>query len=325
MPIEFACEECKRVLRVPDGSSGKRSRCPSCQHEQEIPWVATSVKPASNKLNIPCPQCKHQVVCTPDLLGKLGKCNNCEHLFIISEQPAASKSAAGALVFHCPSCQKIFQGREEMRGRKGRCDECQAVFPIELVPAAQKQKTLEVVKTAPQPRVDEEELQIVEAPAPKRSHAAPAPSPASTRAPTPAPKPAPRVAQPKPAPAAGPICFDCRHCGGVMEVPGSTAGLDTACPYCQQVQTIPAASTASALAKAAPAAAGYGQAAATQAYDPLGGLDFSAPNQFGANQFGPISFGSLAATRMLLPHKPGLHRPQVFQVVAPVASRSATS
>lgn len=53
-----------------------------------------------------------------------------------------------------------------------------------------------------------------------------------------------------------------------MEVPGESAGLDTACPYCQAVQTIPDASTASA--------GGYASPPAPTHDDPFASLSFPA-------------------------------------------------
>lgn len=37
MPIEFPCPQCGRTLRTPDGSSGKRAKCPSCEMVTTIP------------------------------------------------------------------------------------------------------------------------------------------------------------------------------------------------------------------------------------------------------------------------------------------------
>lgn len=37
MPIEFDCPVCKNAVRVPDGSQGKRTRCPKCQAVMQIP------------------------------------------------------------------------------------------------------------------------------------------------------------------------------------------------------------------------------------------------------------------------------------------------
>ena len=37
MPIEFRCAECGKLLRVPDGTSGKEARCPACEATLTIP------------------------------------------------------------------------------------------------------------------------------------------------------------------------------------------------------------------------------------------------------------------------------------------------
>lgn len=232
MSIEFACEECGSLLRVPDGTSGKRSRCPTCRHEQEIPWVVAGGQEAvaSDKLSIPCPKCEHHLVCSPDLLGTRGQCKKCKHIFTISTEPVSSDSSPPALVFHCPKCQQLFEGREEMRGRKGKCHVCKSVFMIELEEAATKlairHGTSGASKPAPTrqptlaPTMEEDELLIIED--------EPAPKPRMTQIPKPA--------TPKPP---APIRFHCQRCRGLMEVPGSTAGLETECPFCQTIQTIP--------------------------------------------------------------------------------------
>ncbi len=358
MPIEFACEECGSVLQVPEGTSGKRSRCPSCRHEQEIPWVVSEGKQAvaSDKLSIPCPKCQHHLVCSPDLLGTRGQCKKCQHIFTISTEPVASESTAPGLVFHCPKCRQLFEGREEMRGRKGKCHVCQAVFMIELEPAQAKappQPTLKPDKAAgtshaprpapknpPTPAADatrlplpkkpaerniepddDDDILIIEEPEPKprvrnrdsASTSTPKPSqPQTGQSKTSQPKP-----KPKPAAAAGPIRFECGQCRGVMEVPGSTAGLETECPYCQTIQTIPAASTAVSspqpVAASSYAANSYAgnpysgntytgnpytgnsyapQAASPAAFDPLDGLDLSASNPYAA----PTQWSAPAAT-----------------------------
>ena len=331
MPIEFACEVCARVLRVPDGSSGKRSRCPSCQHEQEIPWVASTGQQAvaSTKLSIPCPKCQHHLVCSQELLGKRGQCKKCQHIFTISTAPTPTEPAAPALVFHCPKCQQLFEGSEKMRGRKGKCHVCQAVFMIELQPAQPKSpgsstsskpkpsstSSQPVLPTAlPTPAASsstsEEEFQIVEDPEPQPRAATPAVTNLNTSTSNnttshdeeelliidePEPKPksrtaAPTISRSSSTPNAStvarnvaadvPIRFECTQCRGVMEVPGSTAGLDTECPYCQTVQTIPDASTVAQLTHTAYEPASVQQPAYDPlgtAYDPLGGMDFTNP------------------------------------------------
>lgn len=47
MPIEFRCSSCNKLLRVPDGSEGKKAQCPDCQAILEIPVVATEAPTSS--------------------------------------------------------------------------------------------------------------------------------------------------------------------------------------------------------------------------------------------------------------------------------------
>ncbi|RCS52986.1 hypothetical protein DTL42_09235 [Bremerella cremea] len=37
MPISFRCSRCQTPIRVPDGTEGKKTQCPSCQEIQSIP------------------------------------------------------------------------------------------------------------------------------------------------------------------------------------------------------------------------------------------------------------------------------------------------
>ncbi len=37
MPIEFRCDQCNKLLRVPDDTAGKKARCPGCSAIVEIP------------------------------------------------------------------------------------------------------------------------------------------------------------------------------------------------------------------------------------------------------------------------------------------------
>ena len=39
MPIEFRCVQCQKLLRTPDGTDGKRVKCPSCATEMRVPTV----------------------------------------------------------------------------------------------------------------------------------------------------------------------------------------------------------------------------------------------------------------------------------------------
>ncbi|MEX0792904.1 MAG: hypothetical protein WD045_07180 [Pirellulaceae bacterium] len=46
MPIQFRCTRCLDEISVPDGTSGKKTRCPHCQEVQEIPTPQTSASSA---------------------------------------------------------------------------------------------------------------------------------------------------------------------------------------------------------------------------------------------------------------------------------------
>ncbi len=46
MPIRFACDACGARIRVPDGSEGRKVRCPKCSSPQHVPAQA-SAKPAA--------------------------------------------------------------------------------------------------------------------------------------------------------------------------------------------------------------------------------------------------------------------------------------
>ncbi len=39
MPIEFRCTSCERLLRTPDGTSGRDAKCPQCGTIVKIPFV----------------------------------------------------------------------------------------------------------------------------------------------------------------------------------------------------------------------------------------------------------------------------------------------
>lgn len=41
MPIQFNCKNCDKILKTPDGSSGKNCKCPQCGEVMRIPDVAT--------------------------------------------------------------------------------------------------------------------------------------------------------------------------------------------------------------------------------------------------------------------------------------------
>lgn len=205
MPIEFACESCTKLLRVPDGTGGRNCECPACGALLLIPDpdevdLVDEREPAaeSDKLRISCPKCQTELVCDANLAGTKGQCRNCKYIFLISQNPHQTGSAeeASGLVFNCPQCNQLFEGREEMQGRKGKCHACGAVFPIEL------KRPRETLPTSP-------------------LGAAGLPQPASQ------------------SPRSSTLRLACVHCQGIMAVAASAAGQMTACPHCHQRLKIP--------------------------------------------------------------------------------------
>ena len=45
MPIEFLCDQCGTKLRTPDGSSGKKTKCPKCEALLTIPEPSIASPP----------------------------------------------------------------------------------------------------------------------------------------------------------------------------------------------------------------------------------------------------------------------------------------
>ena len=45
MPIEFNCQSCSKLLRVPDTAAGKQARCPDCQQVVTVPASTSPVAP----------------------------------------------------------------------------------------------------------------------------------------------------------------------------------------------------------------------------------------------------------------------------------------
>ncbi len=222
MPIEFACERCTRLLRVPDGSQGQACECPACRTVLVIPGHETTrrestrheatrtPKPSSNRMRqlmIPCPKCRFELRSQAGLVGTKGQCRNCNTIFTITEDPAAAAASIvdSEFVFNCPRCAQLFAGQAEMEGRKGKCHACGHVFAIELKPVEQWQ-----VPVPPGQR------------SPSRNSNANSQTTSTPQGQQPAN-----------------IQFACNQCRGMMEVPGSTKGQMTQCPYCQAIQTIP--------------------------------------------------------------------------------------
>ena len=58
MPIEFHCKSCGRLLRVPDGSGGKKAKCPSCSETLDVPQQKIDLgkpQPTNPQQPIPSP------------------------------------------------------------------------------------------------------------------------------------------------------------------------------------------------------------------------------------------------------------------------------
>ncbi len=248
MPIEFACESCTKLLRVPDGSQGRACQCPSCGTLLEIPdphlianvEVQDAAADKNQKhLHIPCPKCQYDLVCDANLLGTKGQCRNCKTIFVISQNPgiagAAVDALATGLVFSCPKCNQLFEGSEEMRGRKGKCHACGEVFVIQLkAPVGAELTEVRAPEMIPK--------STRARPATKSSTSRLASKPATRQASKPTASATPRPAQ-QPAvslqPSSPSIQLACAKCEGIMEVPASAAGQTTNCPFCQQLLKIP--------------------------------------------------------------------------------------
>jgi hypothetical protein len=271
MPIEFNCEACAQLLRVPDNSGGQSCQCPSCQEIVVIPDPAGAVRNEINaaqaapgdKLTIACPQCSHKLICSAELLDTKGQCRNCQTIFTISRQGAAATATpiqnTPGWVFNCPTCDQLFEGQAEMEGRKGKCHACGEVFAIELKPAIAP-GTAARPSNLPKKTISKSMQPGVIGQTKNHSADTPASTPEADKA---AKRGTRSIPSPSPAPSASrssaSIQFACKHCQGVMEVPGSTAGRTTQCPYCQQLLSIPQHSTylPSASSSTSSTAAGY--------------------------------------------------------------------
>ena len=221
MPIEFVCESCARLLRVPDGSQGAQCQCPACKAIVEIPdprsvGMVEVGSPqqrspaATRQLQIACPRCHAGLRCDASLLGTKGQCRQCKYIFLIStDAQAAAGSSPTTLpswIFCCPNCSQLFEGTSEMEGRKGKCHVCGEVFIIELKPADAPKDSLKPSASEP----GESRSRAVQAAKPIRPAKVPD------------------------------VQLQCPSCDGIMEVPASAAGKTTACPFCQQLLQIPA-------------------------------------------------------------------------------------
>lgn len=248
MPIEFHCDACTKLLRVPDGSGGKQCQCPGCGTLLDIPTPppsepmrTPSVPPGSDiALCIPCPKCKHELICDPSLVGTKGQCRSCKHIFVITDLPTEDSEATAAAinwVFSCPKCAQLFEGNESMRGKRGKCHACGEVFTIDLrvadsiasAPATEQAKT--PTQSAPSNSFDSFDGELtLDAPL-EDFPVEQQPASTFTTPGTVVSKAGPRDKRP--------IEFNCKNCKGRMEVPGIAANQLTHCPHCKRQQTIP--------------------------------------------------------------------------------------
>lgn len=158
MPIEFNCPHCGRLMRTPDGSAGKKGRCPDCGGIAPIPSQSTASGTAgtgpaaagsagAGSIDFACTQCGHAVRVPAAHAGKKGKCPHCQAINSIpmsstlgasgkfrttggTTQPAAA--SGGALTFPCPQCQRQVKTPAAAAGKKGKCPHCAAVIQIPL-------------------------------------------------------------------------------------------------------------------------------------------------------------------------------------------------
>lgn len=53
MPIEFNCPSCGKAIRTPDGSAGKRGKCPNCESIMQIPEASSDSPPSAIQTGVP--------------------------------------------------------------------------------------------------------------------------------------------------------------------------------------------------------------------------------------------------------------------------------
>lgn len=255
MPIEFNCQSCSKLLRVPDGSGGKQCLCPACSTILNVPVQETQTPrtnpPQSkaptdertrNALCIPCPKCKHELICDPSLVGTKGQCRSCNHIFVINDFPTKETQAqqpAIGWVFSCPKCSQLFEGSEAMRGRRGKCHACGEVFPIELR-IADHQPIEEKPKPTLKPNSFDDDLTLDVIPKESRSNSSARPNSQPPSKPTASRRKTTgtvvtKVKQEN----TPPIQFNCTSCKGRLEVPGAAALQLTSCPQCNAQLTVP--------------------------------------------------------------------------------------
>lgn len=245
MPFEFSCQACAKLLRVPEGTHGKKTQCPGCGIVLEIPEKKKGEPDrettATIAICIPCPKCHQELLCEPALLGTKGQCRNCKHIFLITEDSTKlTATAVTNYIFNCPKCSQLFEGRKSMQGRRGKCHTCGEIFKIQLKPLNTSPGLASApAQTSPQPQTDARPANpstVLDRTPPAASpHGNPRPSVQRGDSPTPMIVATP-VVRPEHLP---PIQFSCHICFGVLEVPGDSAQQITFCPFCKEQLEIP--------------------------------------------------------------------------------------
>ena len=151
--IEFPCPHCRKTVRTPDSTAGKRGKCPHCGQLTSIPQAIQPSQPAAPAdpiIEFVCGGC-HKKVRVP--LAQAGKKGRCPHCGVVSRipggvtsrsrrsQPAAGAGAAAKadaaarnepkpIEFSCRHCGKLVRTPAEAAGKRGKCPHCQGVVQI---------------------------------------------------------------------------------------------------------------------------------------------------------------------------------------------------
>jgi len=134
MPIEFSCPRCKKLVRTPDSTAGKKGQCPSCKEVVQIPTASTS-GPTAATIEFACHQCGKSVKTPSSAAGKKGKCPSCQAVVnipaeggVAPTEPAQDKQKG--ISFDCPECGNQVRTPLSTAGKKGRCPKCKTLVKI---------------------------------------------------------------------------------------------------------------------------------------------------------------------------------------------------
>lgn len=111
MPIEFSCPTCFQLVRTPEGTAGKKGKCPHCGAVVQIPWST----PGGPAADTSAPWAPSQ---TPP---------------VSAPQPSPHQSprpSSGTIDFHCAACGALVRAPAGMAGKRGKCGQCQGVVQI---------------------------------------------------------------------------------------------------------------------------------------------------------------------------------------------------